>query len=318
MTALSGELNPTIFHEPWWLQSACGSDYKEVTVDGGGKIVGRLPFAQKTYLNFNMIQMPLLARCMGPAIISEGSATARVTREIDITSKLISKLPNANHVHLRLHTGVQHTLAFNAAGFQTGVDFTVRIDPVSPEVLWKQMRDKMRNSIRRAQENLEVVELGDADFFIQLYEKNIDLNGRKLSVKTDIFKTMINEALKRERGRVLALKALDGNVKVAIFTIWDSKTEYYLMSTRSPEAHNGSIPLLLWRAIGHAHALGLSFDMAGVHVKNNALPNLLLTTGFGGIVVPNFYVSKTSAFLRFGLLARNVVSRGIKKQLMAR
>jgi len=40
------------------------------------------------------------------------------------------------------------TLAFDAAGLPTSVDFTVELPPASKKAIWRQMRDKTRNVIR--------------------------------------------------------------------------------------------------------------------------------------------------------------------------
>jgi hypothetical protein len=56
------------------------------------------------------------------------------------------------------------------------------------------------------------------------------------------------------------------------------------------DSGNGAISLLIWTAIQHAAALGLTFNTDGLNSKNN----LLLLTGFGGVLKPRYFVSKTT------------------------
>ena len=70
------------------------------------------------------------------------------------------------------------------------------------------------------------------------------------------------------------------------------------MSTRSNEAHNGAVNLLIWESLKHAAARNLTFDMDMLHVVNQAVPNLLLLTGFGGRLAPRYQVQRSSRAVR--------------------
>jgi hypothetical protein len=56
------------------------------------------------------------------------------------------------------------------------------------------------------------------------------------------------------------------------------------------DSGNGAISLLIWTAIQHAAALGLTFNTNGLNSKNS----LLLLTGFGGVLKPRHFARKTT------------------------
>jgi hypothetical protein len=291
------ELAPTIFHKAWWLEIASGGRYQEVTVSSGGRIVGRLPYlVSNTRLRLKVLSIPQTTHVLGPAIL-QNSATGNypnALKQISITRDLIEQLPKVSHISFRCHRGVSNTLAFNAAGFSTSADYTVVVPPAPKDVQWRQMRDKTRNVIRRAQEHLTVADFSDAEMFMDFYEANLRERGLHSHYDRRICVAIMQQCFLRKAGRILKACDSSGNMQSAIFTIWDNKTEYYFMSTRSAKSASGATSLCIWSALQHAGQEGLIFDFDGLHVRDGKIPNLLLFTGFGGTIVPLYVVRRTS------------------------
>jgi hypothetical protein len=289
-------LTPTIFHETWWLKIAGQDNYREVVASSDGALIGRLPYFHKTKLRWQtQLVMPMLTHVLGPALAPEvvRNTSARSMKPFSVTSDLIAQLPKASHVEFLLHRGITDTLAFRAAGFSTGVNFTVEIAPASTEVLWRQMRDKTRNVIRRAQECLTVVDLPDPLQFTGFYQENLQQRGLRNYYENEICGQLIAECLRRGVGRLLAAVDPSGALQASIFTIWDHEVEYYYLSSRRLSSMNGATSLLIWNAIQHASMNGLMFDMDGVNDTN-----LLLVTGFGGTISPRYVVWRTTPAFR--------------------
>jgi hypothetical protein len=298
-------LVPTIFHEPWWLDIVSNGIWREVTVSSGGLMIGRLPYTCATRPpGLTVLCMPPSTYVLGPALSPafDGTKSIRIPRQITVTKALISQLPAASHIFFRLHGGVTNTLAFEAAGFSCCVNYTVVVPPNSPYDLWREMPDKTRNVIRRAQEHLTVTELPDADRFLDFYEENLRERGRKNEFSRGVCARIIFECFRRKCGRVIATCDASGSLQSAVFTIWDQRTEYYFMSTRRLKSKNGAKSLAIWTAIQHAAQHGLTFDMDGLHLKNKMMPNLLLLTGFGGKIQPRFIVRRSSSLVQMGQL----------------
>lgn len=296
-------LAPTVFHQPWWLQIASAGAYREITVSRGGRLVGRLPYVQsRTRLGLVTLRMPALSHVLGPALAPQygGDNFPRSLKQMSILEALLAQLPRAAHISFRLHGGLKDTLAFEVAGFTSKACFTVEVPPLPPDVLWRQMRDKTRNVIRRAQEKLVVTDSCTPTEFFAFYEANLKLRGTRNVYDRVVAHALMTECLARGCGRVLEARDAAGRLQAAVFTVWDECAEYYFMSTRSAEAHNGAINLLIWEGIQHAVARNLIFDMDMLHVVDHAVPNLLLLTGFGGKLAPRYFVQRSSWFVRLG------------------
>jgi hypothetical protein len=293
-------LSPTIFHEPWWMEIVCNGAYRETTVAVDGVVIGRLPYKiRKRAPGLTIIGMPKMTHVLGPAIDESGGGNQlrRQIKNLGVTAKLLAQLPSCSHMSFRLHGDIADTLAFDAAGFESGVNYTVEIPPDSKDALWRQMRDKTRNIIRRAQEGLTITESENAEEFLWFYENNLNAQNR---YPMEISSKLVNNCISRQVGRILFARDSYLDIKAAVFCVWDAKREYYFMSTRSDDAPGGAVSALIWEAIQHASARGLIFDMYGIHVVGNSLPNLHLVTGFGGALKTRFTVRRSSRFAQIG------------------
>ncbi len=266
----------------------------------GGQLAGRLPFVlRRQFGRFTIIHIPKLTHCLGPALAPafEQPGVVKPFKSIEIYAQLLRQLPRAAHIWFRLHPATASTLAFDRAGFSNTVQWSIEIAPAPAAELWTQMRDKTRNAIRRAEDVLRVESPNDNGFFLDFYNDCLREVGRKNSYDQDCLKQLIPEALYRGRGRVLTTLSMDGTPQAAIFTVWDARREYYLMSARRPKAHFGAINLLIWHALRNAAAKSRIFDMDGIHVTDGQLPNMLLLSGFGGRFAPRYCVSRTTTAL---------------------
>ena len=295
---------PTIFHEDWWLDIASDGIRKEAVVETGGQLVGRLPYVvKKRYGVVKTVGMPNLVHALGPAIAvrSRSKRDATATRDITIMQDLVRQVCPAAFVNFRLHRGIANTLAFNALGYRSDVAYTVEVAPAPDALLWKNMRDKTRNIIRRAEESLRIDEDWSAAQFIDFYEANLRLRRRDNLYDSLTARELLEQTMLRKRGRLVAAINAAGEPEAAVFTIHDQESEYYFMSTRSPSSSNGAISLLIWTALRRAAACGRIFDMDGLHVGDGVFPNLHLLTGFGGTIRPRYIVRAGSALKFVGL-----------------
>ncbi|MCB8881769.1 GNAT family N-acetyltransferase [Acidisoma cellulosilytica] len=285
--------NATIFHEPWWLAAASDGAYREASVTVDNIITARLPYLPlRKFGGQTALVMPAMTHVLGPSITPDlpGGEVSRALREFSLCSELIEQLPKASHIWFAMHRKVTNTLPFEAAGFDLGVRFTSEIAPDKRDVIWRRMRDKTRNVIRRAEENLTVEPIEDATVFFEFYRENLRSRGQSSNYDLDLCRTVMQACIDRQRGRIIAAVDQTGAPQAAIFTAWDDEAEYYLMSTYAPNSGNGATSLLIWAALQVAAAEGRVFDMDGVHSNSNRL----LITGFGGTLKPRYLVSTSS------------------------
>jgi hypothetical protein len=283
----------TIFHEPWWLSAASDGAYEEAVFTADNRIIGRLPYLRQRKIGWQTaLVMPTMTHSLGPSLPLDlpGGERSRSLRRFTICSALIAQLPQAGHIWFALHRRETETLAFEAAGFSTGVRFTMEIPPDTPDNLWRAMRDKTRNVIRRSQESLTTQTINDPSLFFDFYEENLRKRGRRNHYDRRMRTNVMAACLEHGRGRIRFAVDATGAPQSAIFTAWDDEAEYYLMSTRAPDSGNGATSLLIWAALQEAASRGRIFDLDGIDSQTNHL----LLTGFGGALRPRYLVSRTS------------------------
>jgi hypothetical protein len=299
-------LNPTVFHQSWWLDAVTLGRYSVAEVSAGGRTVGRLPYLMRNRLGLQGIWTPPLTYFLGPGIDEgDGSPNNRFLKRMEITRELISKLPRSSWQCIRCHAGITDMIAFQKQGFRTYVQFTHEIQPAPFESLWRQMRNKTRNVIRRAEEQFILEELDDSEEFIRAHETNLAAEGVRDSLDLCACRRVVAAALERRQGRIIAARNGKNQIIAANFCAWDGTTSYYVLSTRSQEAGNGASSLLIWEAIQHAAIRGLTFDFAGLGTQGS----VLLYSGFGANVSPRYVAVRASGFARLVADARALLTK---------
>ena len=288
-------LVPTVFHEDWWLEAATGGQYSVAEVRAGDKTVGRLPYLLRSRFGMKGVWTPPVTYFLGPGLDEgEGSPNNRFLKRMEITRELIAKLPKSSWECIRCHAGIKDMIAFQEQRFRTYVQFTHEIAPAPMELLWQQMRNKTRNVIRRAKEQIVMEEILDPEEFIHAHKKNLAAEGENDSLDMNACRRLLIAALERKRGRIIAARNAKGEIVAANFCAWDHATAFYVLSTRSRDAGNGATSMLIWEAIQHAVSRGLTFDFAGLGTKGS----VLLYSGFGATVSPRFVAIRASGLAR--------------------
>jgi hypothetical protein len=298
-------LVPTVFHEEWWLDAATGGRYSVAEVKAGDKTVGRLPYLVRSRFGLKGIWTPPVTYFLGPGLDEgEGSPNNRFLKRMDITRELIAKLPECSWACIRCHAGVKDMIAFQEQRFRTYVQFTHEINPAPTELLWQQMRNKTRNVIRRAKEQVTLDQILDPEEFIRAHRTNLAAEGENDSMDIEASRRVLTAALARKQGRIIAARNSKGEIVAANFCAWDNVTSFYVLSTRSRDAGNGATSLLIWEAIQDAVSRGLSFDFAGLGTRGS----VLLYSGFGASVCPRFVALRASGFARLIADARAMLT----------
>ena len=282
-------LAPTVFHQRWWLDAVTGGDYAEAVATQSGRPVGWFPYCLQPILPGHQVcGMPTMTHFLGPAIDEgTGAACNRVLRRAQITRELLAQVPRTSGFWQVMHRGTHETLVYQELGYEAAVRFTFEVAPEAPGVLWRNMRDKTRNVIRRAEEQHAVAEL-DVSAFAAIYNDNLVHGGNSSRYSAALLEHVCSATISRGQGRILAAEDASGQAVAAIFYVWDTQAAYYMLSTRRPGSANGAVSLLLWHAMQEVAAGGLIFDFEGVTTSGSAL----FFTGFGGVVVPRYVVSR--------------------------
>ena len=262
----------------------------------GAEIVGRLPFLSTRKFGVNVSRMPPFTHLLGPVVTpGPGKAQTQMMRRKTIIRELIAQLPPFDHFKQHMPSSDIDGLAFQECGFRVAPLYTFTIDCRRPlEEIWDGMHSKVRQHIRRAQSRHTVEIVSDPDEFIQFYIQNLTRLGRQNKMDFGVFPSLYFECRRRDCGALLSARRLDGPSAAMIFLVWGHGAMYYLMSTRAPEtADSGSVNLLIWSALRHAHEKGLAFDLDGVTSSGTSR----FLSGFGGEIKTRHVVHRSSALV---------------------
>ena len=302
----TGLVAPTIFHEPWWLDLATRGTVEMVESHEHGKVVGRMYFQRTTRYGVTNSNMPAFTHFLGPVIDpGPGSRLTRQMKTFSITADLVEKLPRCWSFRQKLYRGITDVLAFQAADFETSVQFTYEIGLNDETTIWSGMRDKTRNAIRNGEKFYNITAELDPDGFIDFYRENVRSLGLNENVNLETARRLTWCCLEKNRGKFLSAKDHNGAYKAAIFIIWDQSSCYYLLSTRAPDSTSGAIPALLWAAIKFAISNGLTFDFDGV--TNEGAVKFFM--GFGSTASPRYIIQRSTTAYKLLRGTRQLLSK---------
>jgi hypothetical protein len=296
-------LNNSLFHEPWWLSAVTGGSYEEVSVQQGGKTVGRLPYVSMQRGLFRISRMPPFTHLLGPLVnAGVGKPQSRMAKRLSITRALIDQLPAFSYIEQHFDPAADDGLAladglaFQDRNFMVAPQYTFEIDcRRSPEELWAAMHFKTRQHVRRAEEKYEIRSFEDPEQFAHIYQMNLGAFGRKNRTDFLFFPKLFSECRSRNCGEIIAAYGADSRPVSLVYLVWSTDTMYYLMSTRSANRDdNGSVNLLIWSAMKLAHERGLKFDLDGVYTSGTAR----FLSGFGGDIKTRLVAKRTRSVFR--------------------
>ena len=289
-------MRKSIFHEDWWLDALAPGRWREVTCHRGGRVAGALRFVERSEAGMKICEMPHITRILGPVVTPEAHKAEACSRSTHaIISELLDQIAGHNHVEMTLDTGFTDIAPFLHAGYAVKVHPTLLLDcSRRTEDLWAGLRDKVRNVIRRAREQLMVCEINDVDLFADFYRKN--LVGEDSYFDLSLLTAVLATARARQQCKIVA--AIDDKRMahaMAVF-IWDDEYVYYFLSSRTKDAaHAGAVSLLLWTGIELAHSRGLRFDFDGGMMKDSRYKFLI---SFGGKLANRFEVARSTSLYR--------------------
>jgi len=271
----------TIFQQEWWLDSATNGQYGEVSVRADNSLLGWLPYVTRRRWGYLVSEMPFLTHTLGPVVApGTGNPTNEFLRSNSIVRELLGKLPKLAHFRQILSPHDPNTLGFIEFGCHVKVQFTFISDCTDLDVVWKNMRDKTRNLIRRAEEKNAVVADVDVDEFLRVYSENCCERGIANHYDDPRTERILIQSVARDQGRIyLARNRITGAADAGIAVVWDSRCMYFLMSTRKTSAHSGAVSQLLWNAIQEAHRRRISFDFDGA----SSMGTYKFMSGFGAM-----------------------------------
>ena len=179
--------------------------------------------------------------------------------------------------------------AFDWAGYTVSVRYASRVDLANLDQAWRNMDDKRRNDIRKAQRAGITVDAGASmvetlGLVENAYRRSgIEVKFRELALKRD-------QSLRaRNQSRCFIARNKAGEALAAVYLVWDARTSYYLLGGFDPEkSQRGAAALAIWTAMRFSgEVLKLErFDLLAGHLRLHDR----FFRGFGGRLTPRFSV----------------------------
>jgi hypothetical protein len=289
-------MRKTIFHEKWWLDAVAPGSWREVVCIRGGQVVGSLPFEELSHGGLKVCAMPQATHVLGPMLeIRPGKAESLARSTQSITDCLLQQVGKHHHVEMILGTEYADITPFLHAGFEVKPEPTLLLDCKPPLTeLWAGLRDKTRNVIRRAREQLTIQCIKDVSQFTRFYEENLEDDASYFSLAASAAATAA--ACDHKQGKIIAATSADGVAHAMVLFLWDDHRVYYYHSSRKKNlAHVGAVSLLLWTGIELAHSRGLWFDFDAGLTKLSRYKFLI---AFGGEIANRYEVTRSTRIYR--------------------
>lgn len=290
----------SVFEQPWWLDIVSGGEWKEIKIiNKNNECIGRLPYVSKNLYGSKYIGTPILTQQLGPWLKFENNEknVSKLKKTKKVTEEIIGNLRNIRNVDLYLHHSFTYVLPFIWNGYKVEPKFSYIIDDLTNiQNIFNNFDSKLRNLIKNAEKNLNVVYDIDINILVDLLKETFCKQNRNLPFNENLIEKIIYDSRKYNAG--ISVGVVDNNNKViaAAFFLYDSNTCYYLLGGKDYNSNiAGSQELVIWEGIKFASQKSKSFDFEG-----SMIPGIeSFFRGFGGKPTIYFRVIKGNWYFNF-------------------
>lgn len=290
---------PLFLHD-WWLDVVCTNGQWEVCLakDKNSEIIGVLPFYQRRYFGFSVIQMPDLTPICGVWLNYPQQLKNNVSKlsfEKKVITELIEQLPKTAYYAQRHPVQLTNWLPFYWKGFRQTTRYTFQLKhPIELDFVFANLKNNTRHEITKAQKILEITETEDIDLFYEINQLTFERQAIKMPYSLHFLKKLDKALSERNQRKIYLAKNNLNNCHAAIYLVWDEGTVYNLMiGADSKFRSSGAVQLLLWQGIQLAASKNRIFDFEG-----SMMPNIEpVFRRFGGELVPYHKIYKTGNLL---------------------
>jgi hypothetical protein len=291
------DVDMSVFQQPWWLEAVSDNRYRTVRAGDGNAFLW-WPYLEQRWLNMVVIGAPPMTHTLGPVIrLSPGKAVSQASQRRKLIENAIGQFPEAAGIQQVLGPNAAPALDYQLAGFEQSVRYTYRLDTRAPiDDLWNGLKDKARNTVRRARQSYAVMGGMTLMDFYDLYEKNLGQLGRRNHHDEGVYRRLSEALSRRERHQILtATDRVTGLVTAAVLLIWDATSLYYFRATQDPgSGDKNASSLLVWEAIVLAKSMGLTFDSDSFMGRAGAM----FIEAFGAVPVERMVIARRSTLLK--------------------
>lgn len=284
-----------LFFQPWWLQTTC-FDWDYSLIEEDGEVIAVWPYQIEKKLHLKLIRNPLLTPYLGPYFFE--------TKKIDAEQKkkyieqLYQQIPAASFFQFEALPNTKNLAFFVEKGFKISPHQTHYIYlEQNEDQLFSQIQNRRRSYIRKAMQQLtiEKCEQPDWELFQNWHQHAFQQKGIKYPFNTQLFNQIFKAADEHQSSLFLTAKDEEGKVIAMLWTPFDQKTTYHLLSAFDPaRPFNGAVDALVWTAILAAKERGNTvYDFEGSMDKGIAA----FFKKLGGQVLPYDSFQKNNSII---------------------
>jgi len=297
----------TVFHKCFWLK-ASGRKCVIYGCFTGAELFAGVAVSCRKIFGIKVASQPQDTRYSG--VLFKGHDSKYVTKlsaEKEAYQKIAQRLKrDFDLVRFPFPSGPVNLQPFIWEGFSPSIKYTyiIQLDK-SLEDIWKEMDEKRKGNIRKAEKDgISVAPSDDFDQAFNLIQKTFTRHKVSIQSKPVIFSH--NKVLtERNQCKSFLAKDKNNNYIAAGYIVWDNKRSHYLYAGINYEnVHNGAAALVTWKAIEFSKKeLGLKeFDFQG-----SMIPDIeRFIRGFGGQQTVQYVVTWVKPYLRIVLFTYEV------------
>ncbi len=275
--------------QPWWLDAVCVAGDWDVCLatDGGGKVLGAMPFYKTRRFGFSVVQQPLLTSYAGPWL--NYPSNLKPSKRLDFEKKafddLIRQLPRTAFFQQNFRPDVQNWLPFHWAGFRQTTRYTYIFNDLSDlEKTKAGFKNTLRSDLKKAEQAVEIsvahlegaphlktFDDGASKLLFQLHEMSFQRKNRRPPYSFETFRRLHSALTERRQSAIFI--ARDKNVAhlqgvphlhAGLCLAFDERCAAVLLTGADPAFKSSSAAwALLWEAMKFCSERGLSLDFEG-------------------------------------------------------
>ncbi|RMF04848.1 MAG: hypothetical protein D6772_00020 [Bacteroidetes bacterium] len=280
-----------LFHQPWWLDAACGGpDRWQGLLSSrsyqGARAVMPVPLLPKWRV-IPTVRRPLLTPYLGPWGAKLLSLPDRSQFQFarKLWPELIAQLPKVPYFHQTFRPELVHALPFHTAGYRLQLRYSYRLQPGRLN-----FNRNHRRALQRAEE-LEVWSVDSSDILYQLLSASFARQEQPLPFSASLMKSLYQAAATHGHSQIWVTGPDRETPQAAIWVLSDAFCNYVLSNgVNTAGRENGAYPRLIAHLITEPPQPQLPIDLCGtmlpavaeVNVGMGAVAKLVIELKKGG------------------------------------
>lgn len=288
--------NPvSLYCQPWWMDAVCGPENWDVWLyRKGDEILAAMPYYMETRGTYRYITKAPLTQSNG--ILFQHDSRSKLQKRASFEEKVIDEAVSwlAQQELDVYEQQYSHRFVnwqpFFWHQFKCVLRYTYIIENTAQmDAVMSGYSAKLRNDIKKGQQNAAAVETLEPDVFYREHEKIYTKQGLSCPFSYELWMRLYRACVENSSGTTLCVRNQEGKISSLAFLAWDDSYVYLLMGGAIPSlSHENTFSYLVHKSIALAGEKGLAFDFEGSMIKRIAKA----FRDYGGVPTPYYRIRK--------------------------